>query len=261
MQPQLRLILAIAAVLVLAALEWAAPRPARTQPRLRRWAANLGLIAVDMLAQRLTLGAAAVSAAAVAQAHGWGVLPLLPLPEWARAVLGFLALDFAIYLQHRATHGLPLLWRLHRVHHTDLDLDVTTALRFHPGEILLSLLWKMLLAVALGVSPGVMLAFEAVLNLSALFTHANIRLPDRLDAALRRLICTPDFHRVHHSTDRAETESNYGFFLSLWDRICRTHRPQPRAGHTGMALGLPDHPNNLTLPALLLTPFRRIGKR
>lgn len=240
-----------------ALLEAAYPKRPATQAKRRRWAVNLGLVALDVAVQRLTVGALAVVAAGWAQERGVGLFNALDLPWWVGAVVSFLALDFAIYLQHVLSHRLPVLWRLHRVHHADLDIDVTSGLRFHPVEILLSLVWKAAVVAALGADPWVVVAFEAVLNGSALFTHANVRLPGRLDAALRRLVCTPDMHRVHHSVVRAETDTNYGFFLSVWDRLCRTyHAAPPAAGHERAPLGLPGHREQMGLVPLLAMPFK-----
>ena len=168
-------------------------------------------------------------------------------------------LDAAIWLQHVITHKVPLLWRLHQVHHADLDVDLTTGIRFHPIEIVLSLLYKAAIVLALGIDPWVVVLFEAVLNASAVFTHGNVALPERLDSALRWLVCTPDMHRVHHSTERAETDSNYGFFLSVWDRLFRTMRQAPAKGQLGVELGLPPYrdPGRLGLGSLLVMPFTR----
>jgi sterol desaturase/sphingolipid hydroxylase (fatty acid hydroxylase superfamily) len=241
-----------------AALELVLPRRPKDQPVGRRWLVNLGLLLVDVAAQRLTVGAAAFAAALWAEQRGVGLFHLLAWPGWLAGVLGFLALDAAIWLQHVATHKVPVLWRLHQVHHADLDVDLTTGIRFHPVEIVLSALYKAALVVALGIDPWVVLLFEAVLNASAVFTHGNVALPERLDTALRWLVCTPDMHRVHHSTDRAETDSNYGFFLSVWDRLFRTMRHAPAKGQLGVELGLPPYrdPGRLGLGSLLAMPFR-----
>ena len=247
----------IAMFAAVAMLEAWRPRRAPTENRWRRWRVNIGLVALDVVLQRLTIGAAAVAAAVYAGQHHWGLLALVAWPWWPRAVAGFLALDFALYLQHVMSHALPVFWRFHRVHHADLDLDVTSGLRFHPIEIGVSLLYKVLLVAALGVDPWVVLTFEAVLNASALFTHGNIRLPAGLDRALRLVLVTPDMHRIHHSVVVAETNSNFGFFLSGWDRLCGTARRDPASDHEDMALGLPAHRDQrrLGLPHLLAMPF------
>jgi sterol desaturase/sphingolipid hydroxylase (fatty acid hydroxylase superfamily) len=176
--------------------------------------------------------------------------------------VGFLVLDAAIWLQHVVTHKVPVLWRLHQVHHADLDVDLTTGIRFHPIEIVLSALYKAAIVLALGIDPWTVLLFEAVLNASAVLTHANVALPERLDRVLRWIVCTPDMHRVHHSTERAETDSNYGFFLSVWDRLFGTMRHAPAKGQLGVELGLPPYrdPDRLGLGSLLVMPFRRLGQ-
>ena len=170
-------------------------------------------------------------------------------------------LDAAIWLQHVVTHKVPVLWRLHQVHHADLDVDLTTGIRFHPIEIVLSALYKAAIVLALGIDPWTVLLFEAVLNASAVLTHANVALPERLDRVLRWIVCTPDMHRVHHSTERAETDSNYGFFLSVWDRLFGTMRHAPAKGQLGVELGLPPYrdPDRLGLGSLLVMPFTRRG--
>ncbi len=258
MEALIRFGIFIAVFAVIAILEVWLPRRALREDRWRRWGVNLGLVAIDVILQRLTLGAAAGTAACYAEQHHWGLLALVAWPWWRRAVAGFLFLDLALYLQHVMSHALPVFWRLHRVHHADLDLDVTSGLRFHPIEIGVSLLYKVLLVAAVGIDPWVVVAFEAVLNASALFTHGNIRLPARLDRALRLVLVTPDMHRIHHSVVVEETNSNFGFFLSVWDRLCGTARRDPAAGHVAMTLGLPAHRDQrrLGLPSLLAMPFR-----
>lgn len=255
----LRLLIFVAIFVLVALSEHAWPRRPRRQARWTRWRINMGLLGIDILAQRFTLGAAAVTMAVYAQLQGWGLFNLQAWPPWLSAVTGFVVLDLAIYLQHRLFHRVPVLWRIHRVHHTDLDLDLSSGFRFHPLEILLSLLYKVVLVAALGVSPVVVLVFEATLSAAALFNHANLCLPARLDAALRWLVVTPDMHRVHHSVVPAETNSNYGFFISLWDRLFGSYRAQPAAGHVGMEIGLRDYQreDRLGLWQLVLIPFRQ----
>lgn len=259
-EPLLRLTIFMAVLLLL--LSWESLRPQRPwqQPRGRHLLTNIGLLLVDVLVQRFTLGAAAIAAAVYARQQGWGLLPLLPLPASLLAVVGIILLDLAIYGQHVLSHRLSWLWRLHRVHHCDLDLDVSTALRFHPLEILLSLLYKVLVVMLLGVSPAVVLWFEVLLNSAALFNHANIRLPARWERPLRRVLVTPAMHRVHHSVHAEETHSNFGFMLSCWDRLFATYRAQPQDGHEAMALGLPQYRRVLGVKALLLQPFRATPK-
>ncbi|MDO9282225.1 MAG: sterol desaturase family protein [Methylotenera sp.] len=240
-------------------LEILFPKRPPTQPRVMRWVINFSLVGIDVLVQRFTLGAAAYLTAVYAQDHGWGLMGVLDLPFWAEALITFLILDFAIYLQHVMSHALPIFWRLHSVHHADLDIDASSGLRFHPLEIILSLIYKAAIVAALGIDPWVVIAFEATLNGAAVLTHANIRYPDRLDPPLRWLFVTPNMHRVHHSTSRDEMDTNFGFFLSIWDRICGTyHRAPPRAGHEKVALGLPyiRKQSRLGLWQLLIMPFR-----
>jgi sterol desaturase/sphingolipid hydroxylase (fatty acid hydroxylase superfamily) len=194
---------------------------------LRRWTANLALGAVSSLVLRVLLPGAVIVAAAFAAMRGWGALNQVAWPWALEFAMGFLALDLAIYAQHVATHRVPLLWRLHRVHHADVEIDVTTALRFHPVEILLSQVWKIAVAMALGVGPWTVLVFEIVLNGAAMFNHANLRVPPGWDRVLRWILVTPDMHAIHHSQRRQETDSNFGFCLSLWDRVFGTYRAAP----------------------------------
>lgn len=258
-EPAIRLVALFGMLAILVGWEALAPRRHVTQPRWRRWRANLGLALIDTALLRLAVPAAAVGLAVAAQAHDWGLFNLLDPPRWAGIALSLVLLDLALYAQHVATHGVPILWRLHRVHHTDLEIDVTTGLRFHPVEILLSLLYKGAIVVALGAHPIAVLIFEVLLSSSSLFTHSNLRLPDGLDRAIRRIWVTPDMHRVHHSVLRAETDSNYGTCLSLWDRLFRTYRAQPQAGHDAMTLGIAVFraPADQRLWPLLMQPLRR----
>jgi sterol desaturase/sphingolipid hydroxylase (fatty acid hydroxylase superfamily) len=253
----LGIFVAIFATLALAEMRWA-KRPLAAD-KGRRWRANLGLALVNLLLQRVTLGAAMVLAAQYAEARGWGLFNLFPLPFWLEAILVILVLDAAIYLQHVATHLVPVLWRLHKVHHADLDIDTSTGLRFHPVEILLSLVYKAALVLALGADPWLALAYGVILSSFSLFTHSNIALPAALDRALRFVICTPDMHRRHHSVLVDETNSNYGNFLSAWDRLFGTYFWAPRLGHDKVVLGLADcrAEAKLGLVALLAMPFRR----
>ncbi|MCT8161435.1 sterol desaturase family protein [Pseudoruegeria sp. SHC-113] len=226
---------------LLALAEALVPRLPRAQPRSARWRTNWGLVLIDTLSLRLialALPLLAVGAALDAQARGWGLFNGLAWPLWLEALLAILILDLAIWAQHLITHKVPLLWRLHRVHHADRDMDVTTAIRFHPVEIALSMLLKIGLVYLLGPSALAVIAFEVLLNGTAMFNHANLRLSPRLDAALRLVIVTPDMHRVHHSAVRSEHDSNYGFSLSLWDRLFGTYIAQPKQGHEAMTVGL-----------------------
>ncbi len=244
-----------------AGLEALAPRRARVEPRAGRWATNLAIMVLDTLALRvlaLALPFLAVGAAVDAWTMGWGLFNHLRWPFWVEALLTILFLDFAIWLQHLITHKVPLFWRFHRVHHADRDMDVTTAVRFHPVEILASMGVKIGLVYLIGPLWVVVVLFEVLLNGTALFNHANLALPWWLDRGLRLLLVTPDMHRVHHSVLRAEHDSNYGFALSIWDRIFGTYRAQPEAGHAEMMVGLEwqdERPKRLGWSLML--PFRR----
>jgi sterol desaturase/sphingolipid hydroxylase (fatty acid hydroxylase superfamily) len=231
---------AAAAVFAAMALwEWRLPRRALTVGRQPRWPGNLGILFIDILAVRLLVPLTAVGVALIAAERGWGLFNLAGLPEAAKIVLGVIALDFVIYAQHYVFHHVPALWRLHRMHHADLDIDVTTGLRFHPLEILLSLAIKMAAVAILGVPALAVLIFEVLLNATSMFNHSNVALPKRLEPVARWIVVTPQMHQVHHSALRAETDSNFGFNLPWWDRLFGTYRAEPAAGETGMTIGLP----------------------
>jgi sterol desaturase/sphingolipid hydroxylase (fatty acid hydroxylase superfamily) len=236
-----RLAIFLGLLALFAALEAIAPRRVRSLPRAGRWFTNLAMTVLNTLALRLVAIAApllAVGAAVDAGVNGWGLLNHLDWPLAVELVLAILFLDFAIWFQHLITHKVPLFWRFHRVHHADRDFDVTTAVRFHPVEIAASMGVKIALIYLLGPQAIAVLVFEILLNGTALFNHANLRLPLWLDRSLRWVLVTPDMHRVHHSVIRAEHDSNYGFALSVWDRIFRTYRAQPAGGHDAMVVGL-----------------------
>ncbi len=227
-----------------------------------RWLSNLGLIALDTLAVRLLLPLTAVALAALAQEHGWGLFHVLGLPDWLAVLLAVVALDFAIYLQHVLFHAVPLLWRLHMVHHADLDFDVTTGLRFHTMEILLSMGIKLAVVALLGAPALGVLIFEVLLNATSMFNHGNVRLPGWLDRLLRLAVVTPEMHRVHHSVHPRETNSNFGFNLPWWDHLFGTYRAQPADGHEHMTIGLSQFRDERVdrLPWMLLLPFvGRVG--
>jgi sterol desaturase/sphingolipid hydroxylase (fatty acid hydroxylase superfamily) len=244
-----------------AAAEAIWPRRTRAFPRSGRWGTNLAFAAIDAGALRLlalALPLLAVGAAVDAQAAGWGLFNALAWPVWAEALAAILLLDAAIWAQHWASHHVPLFWRFHRVHHADRDFDVTTAVRFHPVEILASMGLKIGLVYLIGPPAWAVVVFEVLLNGTALFNHANLRLPPQLDALLRLVLVTPDLHRVHHSVHRDEHDSNFGFCLSVWDRLAGTYRAEPRDGHEAMVLGLAwqdDRPARLGWSLRL--PFRR----
>jgi sterol desaturase/sphingolipid hydroxylase (fatty acid hydroxylase superfamily) len=242
----------------LAAWEVLAPRRARTIDRLQRWPHNIGVLIVDALLVRLLIPTAAVGAALFAAGNGWGLLNQLQLRLSIAAVLGFLILDLVIYAQHFAFHHVPLLWRLHRMHHADLDVDVTTGVRFHPIEILISMGIKIAIVLAFGIPAVAVFVFEVALNATSMFNHSNAAMPSWLDRILRLVVVTPDMHRVHHSILRQETDSNFGFNLPWWDWLFGTYRREPQAGHDEMTLGIPlfRDPKELRLDRLLTQPFR-----
>jgi len=240
-------------------LEALMPRRKRALGRGARWPANLGIVVVDTLVARLLIPLPPAAAALWASENGVGLCNFLEIPALAATAGSVVFLDFAIYVQHVVFHKVPVLWRLHRMHHADTEIDVTTGIRFHPIEIILSLLIKIALVLALGIPAVAVIVFEVLLNASAMFNHANMKLPLGADRALRTLIVTPDMHRVHHSWHRDETDSNYGFCLSVWDRIFTTYTPQPRDGHDGMTIGLDDFraDRDRGLIGLLAIPFRK----
>jgi len=255
--------LGAAAVLFAAFAGWelAAPRRRLSVGRARRWPGNLGIWIVDAALVRILIPTAAVGAALYAAGEGIGLFHWLQLRLSVAFVLGFLALDLIIWAQHVAFHKIPWLWRLHRMHHADLDFDVTTGVRFHPFEILISLLIKIAAILALGIPPVAVIAFEVVLNATSMFNHTNARMPSWLDWALRLIVVTPDMHRVHHSIVRHETDSNFGFNLPWWDWLFGTYRREPEAGHDGMTIGIPQFRDlaELRLDRLLTQPFRNDG--
>ena len=244
--------------IVIAIWEGLQPRRPRLLSRRSRWSANLGLLLVNSIALRLVFPLATVGMALSTAALGWGLFNRLEWPLWVEVTIAFILLDLAIYWQHRLTHQIPVLWRLHRMHHADLDFDCTTGLRFHTLEILLSMLYKWLVILLLGPAVLAVLIFEIFLNGMALFNHANASLPEWLERRLRWLLVTPDMHRVHHSSIPHETNSNYGFNLSCWDRLFGSYLDQPSLGHEGMQIGLKEYRDQTQvarLPAMLLIPF------
>lgn len=250
---------AFIAVFVLVGVgEMLAPRRVLSVSKLWRWSSNLGIVILNSVILRLLFPLAALGVAAFAAEQGWGLLNYYTLPLWLAVLLSVVALDLVIYLQHVMVHAVPALWRLHRVHHADLDYDLTTGARFHPLEIILSLLIKFAAIVVLGPPLVAVVIFEVLLNVMAMFNHGNLKLPLGLDRVLRWLVVTPDMHRVHHSIEANETNSNYGFSLSCWDRVFGTYIDQPRAGHEGMTIGLDrfrDEKQVDRLPGMLMLPF------
>jgi sterol desaturase/sphingolipid hydroxylase (fatty acid hydroxylase superfamily) len=253
----LRVSFFLGVLVLIMALEAAFPRRVRNVSRSRRWPGNLGIVVLDSLIVRALVPMAAVGVAMIAEAKGWGLFNALGVPLAWVALLTVLALDLVIYLQHVMFHAVPALWRLHRMHHADLDIDVTTGARFHPIEILLSMIIKMAVVAALGAPAIGVVIFEVLLNATSMFNHANLNLPRGLDRVLRWLVVTPDMHRVHHSAIRRETDSNFGFNLPWWDRLLGTYRDQPEKGHEDMTIGLPifRDPGASRLDKLLIQPF------
>lgn len=249
---------AFASILAVMALwELLAPRRRQEVGRMRRWPGNLGIVALDTLVVRLIFPIVAVGMAALAETRGWGLLQVIDAPAWLVVAVSVLLLDLAIYLQHVLFHAVPVLWRLHRMHHADLEFDVTTGVRFHPVEVLLSMAIKLGVVAALGTPAVAVLIFEILLNGTSMFNHGNVRLPAWSDRVLRWMVVTPEMHRVHHSVVPQETNSNFGFNLPWWDRLFGTYRAQPAAGHEDMTIGIEQFrdPRELRLDRMLIQPF------
>ncbi|HVO65410.1 MAG TPA: sterol desaturase family protein [Syntrophales bacterium] len=244
-------------LILMAVWERLAPRRQLKTSRPIRWFSNLGIIFISTLVLRLLPSFSAMAVAVLAERAGWGLLNNAPLAYWLKVAIGVAVLDLAIYLQHAMFHGLPILWRLHMMHHSDLDFDVTTGVRFHPIEILLSMGIKMMVVFFAGISVLGVLIFEVLLNATSMFNHGNVRLAASIDRVLRFIVVTPEMHRVHHSVVIRETNSNFGFNLPWWDRLFGTYKAQPAAGHEGMNIGLSQFRDSkrLTLPWLLVLPF------
>ena len=257
-EPLVRLGIFAAVFVAMAVWELLTPRRPQAIGRNWRWPNNLGVLAVDALLVRVLLPITAVGLALVAEAHGFGLFNIIALPTWASIVLSVILLDLAIYLQHVLFHAVPALWRLHRMHHADLEFDVTTGLRFHPIEILLSTGIKLAVVATFGTPAAAVLMFEVLLNATSMFNHSNIRVAPKIDRILRWFVVTPDMHRVHHSILRRETNSNFGFNLPWWDRLLGTYRAQPAAGHDAMTIGIEQFRDarELGLGRMLLQPFR-----
>lgn len=255
----LRLTVFLSVFALMAIWEWRAPRRPRAIGRERRWTTNLGLVVIDTIVVRLLFPAAAVGAALDAGAMGWGLFNALGWPWWVEVALAFLILDFAIWLQHVVFHHVPFLWRFHMVHHADEEMDVTTGLRFHPVEIALSMLIKIGLVYALGAAALAVILFEVALNAASMWSHSNLRLPTAADRVIRRFVVTPDMHRSHHSVERREHDTNFGFFLSVWDRLFGVYTETPEGGHEGVRIGVKPvrDGRSARLPWALAAPFRR----
>ena len=251
-------------LVAMATWEFLAPRRELTVSKVKRWTNNLAVLLINSVLVRVLFPAAAVGFAVFAEAHSLGLLRIWEIPQMLAIVAAVVLLDFAIYLQHLVFHALPLLWRLHRVHHADLDFDVTTGTRFHPIEILLSMALKFIAIVTLGPPVLAVLIFETLLNVTAMFNHSNIRLPQKLDEILRAALVTPDMHRVHHSINRVETNSNFGFCFSFWDRLLGTYTRAPALGHVAITLGIPeirDPKTVVDLKGLLIMPFQTASQQ
>ena len=253
-----RLVAFVGVITAMALWEHWAPKRRLAVGRPSRWPGNLGVLAIDVALVRIFFPTAAVGAALVCEVQGWGLFNAVAIPFAVTVLVSVILLDLAIYLQHVLFHTVPALWRLHRMHHADLDIDVTTGVRFHPVEILLSLLIKFAVIALIGAPALAVLIFEVLLNATSMFNHSNVRMPAPVDRIVRLLVVTPDMHRVHHSIVRTETNSNFGFNFSWWDRLFGTYRSQPAAGHDGMTIGLEvfRDPAELRLDRMLLQPLR-----
>jgi len=257
-EPQLRLSVFLGVLAIMALWELLAPRRRRDIPRVIRWSNNLALVVIDTIVLRLTFPILAVGLAIMAQERGWGLFNIVEAPVWFAVVASVIILDLVIYLQHVMFHAVPALWRLHRMHHTDLDFDVTTGLRFHPIEIVLSMGIKLAMVLVLGPPAVAVLIFEVLLNATAMFNHSNVRLPLVVDRVLRLVMVTPDMHRVHHSILPEETNSNFGFNLPWWDKLLGTYKAQPAAGHDAMTIGIEQFrtPRDQWLDRMLVQPTK-----
>lgn len=261
-EPEIRLGFFVGTFTLVAIWELAAPRRVLTVSKALRWSSNLGLVVLNTLLLRLISPLAAVGVAAFCAANGWGAINHFQVPFWFAVPLAVIAMDFVIWLHHVMVHTVPVLWRLHRVHHADLDYDLTTGSRFHPIEIALSMMIKFATISVLGPPVVAVVIFEVLLNAAAMFNHGNIRLPANLDRIMRWVIVTPDMHRVHHSVEVDESNSNFGFNLPWWDHLLGTYREQPRAGQVGMTIGIRGHANLqevARLDGMLLMPFKSEG--
>jgi len=258
-EPHIRMIAFVGVFVGMATCELIWPRRALTLSKGLRWISNIGLVVFNTVLARIILPMAPVAFAGLCVDRGWGLFNLVELPFWSEVLVTIVIMDFTIWAQHVMVHVVPIFWRLHRVHHADQDYDVTTGARFHPLEILLSLGIKFAVIAVIGASPVAVLFFEVILNAMAMFNHANVRLPLGLDAVLRLVVVTPDFHRVHHSAIVQETNANYGFNLSIWDRLFRTYVAQPQLGHLDMKIGLDEFRGTTEqrLDKMLSQPFRK----
>ena len=251
----LRLGIFLGVFVMMALWEKVNPRRKLSESKLRRWITNLGLIFFNTVIVRVTVGAMVFTVAIFARENGWGLFNYIETSPWFAVAVSVIVLDFAIYLQHIIVHAVPFLWQLHSVHHADLDFDVSTGLRFHPLEIILSLFYKSIIVIMIGVPPMAVVIFEMILNATSLFNHGNVFIPKTIDRLLRYIIVTPDMHRIHHSTIVDETNSNYGFSVSLWERLCGTYKKSSKLGQLDMEIGLKEFRNQNKLGILKLITF------
>ncbi len=260
MESIIRLGVALGVFFLMIGWEYVSPKRKPSLARSQRWPVNLGLALLNMAVMRVTVGGIAYLSAVAASEQHQGLLNQVTMPEWLSILLTLLLLDLAIYCQHIIAHKWPLLWRLHQVHHTDLEFDATTAVRFHPLEIMLSMFYKVICIYIMGANALAVVAFEVILNAAATFNHSNINIPDIIEQKLRWLLITPDLHRIHHSTLPIETDSNYGFSISVWDRLFKTYTPKAKQPQTEMAIGLSEfrQPEELSFGQLLLLPFKKL---
>jgi sterol desaturase/sphingolipid hydroxylase (fatty acid hydroxylase superfamily) len=262
-EPVVRLSVFITVLTAMALLELFHPKLERDEMRgalkTKRWFTNISMVVLSSLCLRIIFPAAAVGAAIWLETKNLGLFNLTSTPVWVAGILSFVILDFIVWFEHLVSHKWSILWRIHRMHHADNGFDVTTALRFHPLEIVLSMIWKIMIIAVLGAPAVAVLVFEIVLNGMAMFNHSNVKLPTWLDQLIRPILVTPDMHRVHHSSDRNETDSNYGFNFSFWDRIFMTYSHEPKLGHDGIEIGLKEYrgPKSSNLIWALLLPFRK----
>ncbi len=254
-EKSIRLISFAGLLIIMGVWEVLFQRKKRVDSKPKRWLNNFGLVMIANLILQIGIVILPVAFATFAQSKGMGIFNQLAMPVWADWIATIIIFDFIIYLQHVLFHFVPIFWQLHQVHHSDLDIDVTTAIRFHPVEIIISLFIKLAAVAAFGFSPEAVLLFEVLLNATAMFNHANIYIPVFMDKFIRRLIVTPDMHRVHHSVIMDESNTNFGFNLSVWDRICGTYQAQPAAGHDQMIIGLAYAKKPKSLTQLLIMPF------
>lgn len=256
----IRLSVFLGLLITFALMEYFVPRRQLRDLKPKRWLTNFAITIIDSLLVRLVFKTAAVGGALWAAEHNIGLFNMVELPYWFGFAVSFIVLDFAVWFSHVLSHKVPVFWRLHRMHHSDVDIDVSTAIRFHPFEILLSMCWKFAIVLLLGAPAASVLVFEMVLNGGAMFNHSNTKLPLWLDRYMRWIIITPDMHRVHHSVLRSEHDSNYGFNLSIWDRMFKTYTDQPKEGHDGMTIGLAQWQDEqpAKLGWSLFVPFKKL---